>query len=219
MKRVLTTALAAVFLAGPVMAQTAAPAVTEDFKPSSVNQPGQAYPQVNSQGYVRFRVTAPDAQAVKVSLGLGGRGGTSLTKGADGAWTGTTEGPMDEGFHYYHLTVDGGTFNDPGTLNFYGSTRWESGIEVPAHDADFYALKNVCAHQGARVCLGRIVGTALPSGVYEYTYGREGQILRCPWHEWEYDIATGEAVFDPSVKVVSYPVEVVGDEIVVTIGP
>jgi hypothetical protein len=39
--------------------------------------------------------------------------------------------------------VDGGTFNDPGTLNFYGSTRWESGIEIPAHDQDFYALKDV----------------------------------------------------------------------------
>ena len=58
-------------------------------------------------------------------------------------WIGTTEGPMDEGFHYYHLTIDGGTFNDPGTLNFYGSTRWESGIEIPAHDQDFYALKDV----------------------------------------------------------------------------
>src|SRR6185312_9184263 len=56
---------------------------------------------------------------------------------------GTTEGPMDEGFHYYHLNVDGGTFNDPGTLNFYGSTRWESGIEIPAHDQDLYALKDV----------------------------------------------------------------------------
>src|SRR5262249_54144752 len=41
------------------------------------------------------------------------------------------------------LTFDGGTFNDPGTLNYYGSTRWESGIEVPAHDQDFYALKDV----------------------------------------------------------------------------
>ncbi len=48
---------------------------------------------------------------------------------------GTTEGPLDKGFHYYHLTVDGGTFNDPGTLNFYGSIRWESGIEIPAPDA------------------------------------------------------------------------------------
>jgi enterochelin esterase-like enzyme len=56
---------------------------------------------------------------------------------------GTTAGPMEEGFHYYHLTIDGGVFNDPGTLNFYGSTRWESGIEIPAHDQDFYALKDV----------------------------------------------------------------------------
>jgi enterochelin esterase-like enzyme len=76
-------------------------------------------------------------------VSLGGRGGTTLTKGEDGVWTGTTAGPLDEGFHYYRLTVDGGTFNDPGTLNFYGSTRWESGIEIPAHDQDFYALKDV----------------------------------------------------------------------------
>src|ERR1043165_3964672 len=81
-------------------------------------------------------------------------------------------------------------------------------------DGTFYALKNVCPHQGARVCLGRIVGTALPSAVYEYSYSREGQILRCPWHAWEYEIATGESLFDPTIKLVSYPVEVVGDDIV-----
>jgi len=117
--------------------------VKEDFKPSSLNQPGQQYPMVNSQGYARFKVKAPDAQSVSVSLGLGGRGGTTLSKNSEGYWEGTTEGAMDEGFHYYHLTVDGGVLNDPGTLNFFGSTRWESGIEIPAHDADFYALKNV----------------------------------------------------------------------------
>jgi enterochelin esterase-like enzyme len=116
----------------------------EDFKPSTLNQPGQQYPQVNSQGYARFKIKAPDAKSVVVSLGLGGtRGGTPLTKTADTTWMGTTAGPMEEGFHYYHLTVDGGVFNDPGTLNFYGSTRWESGIEIPAHDQDFYALKDV----------------------------------------------------------------------------
>jgi len=135
--------LAALAAISPASAQTTAPAIAEDFKPSSLNQPGQQYPQVNSQGYVRFRIVAPAAQAVKVSLGLGGRGGTTLAKAADGSWAGTTEGPLDEGFHYYHLNVDGGTFNDPGTLNFYGSVRWESGIEIPAHDADFYALKDV----------------------------------------------------------------------------
>jgi len=125
------------------MAQTDQ-AILEDFKPSSVNQPGQLFPQVNSQRYARFRIEAPNAQNVVVGLGLGGaRGGTPLTKDSNGVWIGTTSGPMEEGFHYYHLTVDGGTFNDPGTLNFYGSTRWESGIEVPAHDEDFYALKDI----------------------------------------------------------------------------
>ncbi|MEJ2246197.1 MAG: alpha/beta hydrolase-fold protein [Acidobacteriota bacterium] len=123
------------------LAQTDQPTIKEDFKPSTLNQPGQQYPQVNSQGYARFRIEAPQAQSVSVSLG--GRGGTPLEKTEDGVWMGTTAAPEDEGFHYYHLTVDGGTFNDPGTLNFYGSTRWESGIEIPAHDRDFYALKDV----------------------------------------------------------------------------
>lgn len=117
--------------------------IKEDFVPSSKNQPGQQYPMVNSQGYARFRVEAPKATSVIVSLGLGGQGGTVLHKDADGFWTGTTAGPMDEGFHYYHLTIDGGVVNDPGTNNYYGSTRWESGIEIPAHDQAFYAERNI----------------------------------------------------------------------------
>ncbi len=127
----------------PDMAFPEDPNIKEDFKPSTKNQPGQQYPQVNSQGYVRFHLVIPEAQAVSVSLGLGGRGGTKLHRAYDGSWVGQTEGPMDEGFHYYHLTVDGATLNDPGALNYYGSTRWESGIEIPAHDQDFYAMKNV----------------------------------------------------------------------------
>ena len=118
--------------------------IKEDFKPSTKNQPQQEYPMVNSQGYARFRIVAPNAQAVSVGLGLGGtNGGTDLTKDENGVWTGTTSQPLDEGFHYYHLTIDGGTFNDPGTNNYYGSTRWESGIEIPAHDAAFYEERNI----------------------------------------------------------------------------
>ncbi|PKQ45162.1 alpha/beta hydrolase [Confluentibacter flavum] len=117
--------------------------IKEDFKPSTKNQPQQEYPQVNSQGYARFKIIAPAADSVRVSLGLGGQGGTKLLKAEDGSWMGTTAGPMDEGFHYYNINIDGGKFNDPGALNYYGSTRWESGIEIPAHDQDFYALKDV----------------------------------------------------------------------------
>jgi len=138
-----TIALAAILAVNVCKAQTSPAEIKDDFRPSSLNQPGQDYPQVNSQGYARFRIKAPNADSIRVTLGLGGKGGTKLAKDADGYFSGTTEGPMDEGFHYYHIIVDGGIFNDPGTLNYYGSTRWESGIEIPAHDQDFYALKDV----------------------------------------------------------------------------
>ena len=150
------------------VAQAQAATITEDFRPSTLNQPGQEFPQVNSQGYVRFRVNAPDAQSVKATLGLGGQGGTELHKGADGAWIGTTSGPLDEGFHYYHLNIDGGVFNDPGTLNFYGSIRWESGIEVPAHDADFYALKDV-PHGNVQQILFPSPSTGIERRAFVYT--------------------------------------------------
>lgn len=139
----LTAAAVTLVVAGTSSAQNNPAEIKDDFISSILNQPGQEYPKVNSQGYARFRILAPKADSVKVSLGLPGKGGTRLAKSADGSWMGTTEGPLDEGFHYYNITVDGGKFNDPGSLNFYGSVRWESGIEIPAHDQDFYALNNV----------------------------------------------------------------------------
>ncbi len=144
MKNLLKISFLATAIIGSInFAQAQQPAIIEDFKPSELNQPQQEYPMVNSQGYARFKIIAPAADSVRVSLGLGGRGGTKLAKAEDGSWMGTTEGPMDEGFHYYNVRIDGGKFNDPGTLNYYGSVRWESGIEIPAKDQDFYALKNV----------------------------------------------------------------------------
>ena len=118
----------------------------DDWVANPMNQPGQEYPQVNSEGFARFRIEAPDAKSVIVSLGLGGRGGTVLRKDKDGVWVGTTEGPMDPGFHYYHLTIDGGVFNDPGTHNYFGSCRWESGIEIPAVDQEIYAWRKDIPH-------------------------------------------------------------------------
>src|SRR5208283_2493327 len=113
-------------LAGlPAMAQTNQPAV-EDFKPSSLNQPGKQYPQVNSEGRARFRIVAPRAQRVRVGLG----GGTLLKQGEEGSWVGTTR-PLDEGFHYHSINIDGADVPDPGSLYFYGARRWGSGIEIP----------------------------------------------------------------------------------------
>ena len=128
---------------GAALAQTTPPQATppvEDFKPASSNQPGRQYPQVNSERRVRARVVAPQAQ----SVGLQFLGGATypLTRGDDGAWVGVTR-PQDEGFHYYQLVIDGAGVPDPGSLYFYGGSRWGSGVEVPAHDQDFYAVKDV----------------------------------------------------------------------------
>ena len=113
--------------------------VLEDFRPSSVNQLGKAYPQVNSEGRVRAQLYAPEAK--KVQLDIGGVK-YDMIKNEQGFWTGESE-RQQEGFHYYQLNVDGASVPDPGTKYFYGAGRWGSGIEIPARDEDFYALKDV----------------------------------------------------------------------------
>jgi len=113
--------------------------ITEDFKPSSVNQPGKEYPQVNSEGRLRVQISAPEAHKVQLDISAVKY---DLVKDDKGAWTGESA-PQDEGFHYYQLWVDGAAVPDPGSLYFYGASRWGSGIEIPAKDQDFYALKNV----------------------------------------------------------------------------
>ena len=113
--------------------------VVEDFKPASSNQDGKQYPMVNSQRMVRAQVTAPNATFV--GLDIAGKI-YQMTKGENGVWTGTSE-PQDEGFHYYQLNIDGASVPDPGSLYYYGASRWGSGIEVPSADQDFWQVKNV----------------------------------------------------------------------------
>ncbi len=75
----------------------------------------------------------------------------------------------------------------------------------------YYALRNRCPHQGAPLCLGSLKGTALPSQPGEYLWAREGEILRCPWHGWEFDVTTGRSVCNPHrVRVRAYEVTVEG---------
>jgi enterochelin esterase-like enzyme len=118
------------------LAQTNEPA--DDWKPASTNQPGQDYPQVNSEGRVRFRIVAPNARSVTVSF----KDSSAFTKGEDGAWIGHTR-PLDQGFHYYTITIDGAEVPDPNSKYYFGAMRWGSGVEVPATDQDFYAVKQV----------------------------------------------------------------------------
>ena len=134
MKKTLLISFVALATCSAAMAQ-----VKEDFKPASTNQGGKEYPMVNSERIIRAQVTAPDATRVQFDIS-----GVKydLTKDENGVWTGETA-PQDEGFHYYQIWVDGAATPDPNSLYYYGAGRWGSGIDIPAHDEDFYALKNV----------------------------------------------------------------------------
>lgn len=76
-------------------------------------------------------------------------------------------------------------------------------------NGDYVALRSRCPHQGAPLCLGKVTGMTLPSKPGEYLYGREGEILICPWHGWEFDLRTGQSIFDPhKCRVKTYDVSV-----------
>jgi nitrite reductase/ring-hydroxylating ferredoxin subunit len=74
---------------------------------------------------------------------------------------------------------------------------------------EYFALLNRCPHEGASLCRGRIVGLAESDGPGHYRLVRQGEMLRCPWHGWQYDIRTGQSWCDPEViKLRNYPVTV-----------
>jgi enterochelin esterase-like enzyme len=139
MKSSVAVILLIVWITGGFCSAQSQTGVIEDFKPSSVNQPGKQYPQVNSERCVRASISAPEAK--KVQLDIGGVK-YDLVRDEKGVWTGESA-PQDEGFHYYQLNIDGASVPDPGTRFFYGAGRWGSGIEIPAADGNFYALKDV----------------------------------------------------------------------------
>ena len=112
----------------------------------SLNIPGAPYPCVYPDNRVMFRVVAPDAQKVRVRLGQG----FDMTKAPDGMWYATTT-PQVVGFHYYTLSIDGAVVADPATRTFFGSGFYNSAIEVPEPDADYYTPEGRAARRCASV--------------------------------------------------------------------
>ena len=108
-----------------------------DSKPASTNIVGAEYPRIDAQRRAIFRVNAPEAQSVVVSLG-----NLALIKGEDGFWTGVTA-PLDPGFHYYSLVIEGVKVADPASESFYGTGRMSSAIDIPEEGVDFYEVKDV----------------------------------------------------------------------------
>jgi len=81
---------------------------------------------------------------------------------------------------------------------------------------EFFGLFNRCPHQGGSLCEGELGGLVEADQPGEYRYTRQGEILRCPWHGWEFDIRTGQSWCDPArIKARAYPVEIAPGQAVV----
>ena len=115
------------------------PEVREDFVTAPNAQIGQIYPMVNSEGRVRVRIHAPYALSVKLDICAVKY---PLRRVDAGYWMGESD-PLDEGFHYYQIQIDGASMPDPASLYYYGAGRWGSGVDVPSPDQDDYVVRNV----------------------------------------------------------------------------
>jgi len=84
-------------------------------------------------------------------------------------------------------------------------------------DGQFYALHNRCPHAGGALCLGPLTGTTLPTTRREYVYSQAGRVLRCAWHGWEFEVASGRCLADPKLRARTFPVAVVDSQVTVYI--
>ncbi|MSO90890.1 MAG: Rieske (2Fe-2S) protein [Acetobacteraceae bacterium] len=81
---------------------------------------------------------------------------------------------------------------------------------------EFFGLFNRCPHQGGELVNGTLCGLVQANEPGVYTYTREGEVLRCPWHGWEFDVRTGQSWCEPSkIQTRSYPVEITSGETLV----
>ena len=114
----------------------------EDFpagsNPAITNSAGFKYPRVDDQGRAIFKLDAPGATHVQLDLGKR----YDMKKNEAGMWTVTTD-PLQPGFHYYFLWIDGVRVADPSSESFFGTGKWTSGIEIPTPGEDFYMAKQV----------------------------------------------------------------------------
>jgi enterochelin esterase-like enzyme len=134
-------------------------------KPTT-NIPDAEYPRVNSDLSATFRVQADKAQKVQLLMELG-QSTYEMTKGEDGFWQVTTK-PLLPGFHYYAISVDGFSANDPGSRVFFAARKEVSGLEVPGPDSDFFAIKNV-PHGTLRAMWYPSKATASTRRIFVYT--------------------------------------------------
>ena len=112
----------------------------------------------------------------------------------------------------------------PGARKIVVPFRGRAGIGVFNVNGNYHALRNLCPHKSGPLCTGRVSGRVVadaPPTVADANLDlvSDGEIIRCPWHLWEFEIATGRCLVDPKARVKTYPVVVEEGRVVVYADP
>lgn len=81
-------------------------------------------------------------------------------------------------------------------------------------DGNYYALHNRCPHMAGPLCEGPVTGTTLPTADGGFVYGMEGELVRCGWHGWEFEIKSGRCLISERIRAKSYRVTTEGGELI-----
>jgi nitrite reductase (NADH) small subunit len=103
----------------------------------------------------------------------------------------------------------------PGERRIVSTPRGEVGLFNIG--GKIYALKNRCPHNGAAVCLGSVSGTVIEDEQGEFVWGMQDEVLRCPWHQWEFDIETGHSLTRPKYRIAVFKASVVNDRVILDV--
>ncbi len=108
----------------------------------------------------------------------------------------------------------------PGGRRIVVPFRGRAGIGVFNVAGTFHAVRNLCPHKLGPLCTGRVSGRVVAEAPPStpapgLAIAQDGAILRCPWHLWEFEIATGRCLVDPKMRVKTYPVTIEEGQVVV----
>jgi nitrite reductase (NADH) small subunit len=88
-------------------------------------------------------------------------------------------------------------------------------VVICSESNDYYAVRGICPHQGGLLGAGQLTSLTAPGDPGVYELEKHGEVLRCPWHSFDYDVKTGLCVSDPSLRIRTYPVYLEGDHLVI----
>ena len=166
---------------------------------------------VREEGYKRLDMTRDHKQKDPASTEhvVGGQHGRTSTLET----ITVVPGPSSEDDSGELVVCDAAQLSPGGRIEISGAARF--GVTVFNVDGELYALLNRCPHMGGPLCRGRIRPRVSSEAVGRWTFDREGEVLKCPFHNWEFDIATGQALHDSRLRARRYPVEVRDGKLVV----